>query len=87
MKKLLVHFFLFFTSLTVFSLLYYKEMKNGNEAIYNSVMIQTMIGVVPAANLTPKVKTLHTIQALISYTLITGILIYFVSKVGHHKHH
>jgi hypothetical protein len=87
MKKLLLHFFLFFTSITIFSLLYYREMKDRNEAIYNSVMIQTLIGVVPDENITPKIKTLHTIQALISYALITGILIFFVSKVAHHKKH
>jgi hypothetical protein len=85
MKSAIERALFFFAIALVFYVLYLIEYNKTNpgdlnnhvEAIYNSFMIQTLVGV-PEPPLNQKVKLLQTVQSIIGYLLITGFIVYVV---------
>ncbi len=89
MKAVIERSLFFFAIALVFYTLYlieYNKDKPGDlnnhiEALYNSFMIQTLVGV-PEPPLNQRVKLYQTAQSIIGYLLITGFIIY---AIHHYK--
>lgn len=81
MKKYLIHISLFLVMLIVFTIIYKNILGNWNDAFYTSAMIQTLSGI-PTEPESAKLKTVESIQSLLSYMLITGIIIWILHSVN-----
>lgn len=85
MRRVIENALLFFLIATIFYILYLIELNNLNpskgdnhvDALYNSFMVQTLVGVpeVPQSN---RIRIYHIIQATIGYLLISGFVIYAI---------
>lgn len=70
-----------FISVTIFTLIYKNNEPYGyTDAFYNSVMIQTLVGVSEPAE-KDSTRLWMTLQALLSYILTAGIIVFVGKKL------
>lgn len=85
MKSVVERALFFFAIALFFYVLYLVEynmvrpgdLDNHVEALYNSFMIQTLVGV-PEPPLNQRVKLYQTFQSVVGYLLITGFIVYAI---------
>lgn len=74
---------IFVVAVILFAFIYYFiESRDSLDAVYQSVMIQTLVGV-PENPKRDSTKVMMSLQAIVSYVLTAGIIVFAARRFGH----